>query len=219
MRNYRLPSDHVTTVRRKNSGFTLLELLVALAIGSLIIVAAYTVFFSIHRAQEIATTDMEQRHALRATMDLLRRELSSVLFHPRDENLRFLVEDRDFFSRPASNLSFTTIAPPAEGAVSDQLTLLYQVMEKEEKEEQLQLVRIAKDFFLDEEQYTLTGYPIMENLEGFLVECYDGSQWQKSWDTLLTPVLPRAIRVTISIKDRDQVVSYSITATPKVVIQ
>ncbi|MDY0299964.1 MAG: prepilin-type N-terminal cleavage/methylation domain-containing protein [Trichlorobacter sp.] len=204
---------------QQNSGFTLLELLVALAIGSLIIAAAYTVFFSINRAQEIAVTDMEQRRALRATMDLLRRELSSVLYRTGDENLRFLVEDRDFFDKPASNLSFTTIAPPADGGVSDQLSLLYQLSEKENEEENLQLIRIAKDFFLDEEQYTLTGYPIMEHLEGFFVECYDGSQWQKSWDTALTPVLPRSVRVTISLKDRDQVVSYSMTTTPKVVIQ
>ncbi|CAH2031549.1 type II secretion system protein GspJ [Trichlorobacter ammonificans] len=198
---------------RRNGGFTLLELLVALAIASLVITAAYGVFFSLNRAQQVAGVDMEQRRALRSALDLLRRELTSLLYRAGDKQLRLLVEDRDFFGKPASNLSFATIAPPADGPVSDQLLLRYLVVEAGE---QLKLTRAARDYFLEEEMERVAAYPVLEKLEGFLVECYDGSKWLKNWDTSLTPALPKAIRVTVTLRDRERVVSHRITAVPRI---
>lgn len=198
---------------RRNGGFTLLELLVALAIAALVVTAAYGVFFSLNRAQQVASVDMEQRRALRSSLDLLRRELSSILYNSGDKRLRLLVEDRDFFGKPASNLSFATIAPPADGPVSDQVLLRYLVVEAGE---QLKLTRAARDFFLEEEMERVPAYPVLDKLEGFLVECYDGSKWLKNWDTALTPALPKAIRVTVTLRDRERTVSHQVTALPKV---
>jgi len=147
---------------KRRNGFTLLELLVALAIASLIIVAAYGTFFSLNRAQQVAGNDMAQRRSQRALLDLLRRELSSILFRANDKQLRFLVEDRDVFGKPASSLSFASIAPPLEGAVSDQTVLRYQTLESGER---LVLTRSAKDYFLDEKERTT--YPVLEELDGF----------------------------------------------------
>lgn len=195
----------------RRNGFTLLELLVALAIASLIIVAAYGTFFSLNSAQQIAGKDMAQRRSQRALLDLMRRELSSILYRASDKQLRFLVEDRDIFGKPASILSFASIAPPLDGMVSDQSVLRYQVVESGER---LVLTRSAKDYFLDEKLRTT--YPVLEELDGFLVECYDGSKWLKNWDTALRPALPKAIRITFTLYDKGQAVSHKITATPRV---
>lgn len=197
--------------RKRRNGFTLLELLVALAIAALIIVAAYGAFFSLNRAQQVAGTDMAQRRSQRALLDLMRRELSSILYRANDKQLRFLVEDRDIFGKPASGLTFVSIAPPLEGMVSDQSVLRYQVVESGER---LVLVRSARDFFSDDKLRVT--YPVLEELDGFLVECFDGSKWLKNWDTALTPVLPKAIRVTFTLHDKGQTVTHKITATPKV---
>lgn len=195
----------------RRNGFTLLELLVALAIASLIIVAAYGTFFSLNSAQQIAGKDMAQRRSQRALLDLMRRELSSVLYRASDKQLRFLVEDRDIFGKPASILTFASIAPPLDGMVSDQSVLRYQVVESGER---LVLTRSAKDYFLDEKLRAT--YPVLEELDGFLVECYDGSKWLKNWDTALRPALPKAIRITFTLYDKGQTVSHKITATPRV---
>ncbi len=210
----------------RRNGFTLLELLVAFAIASLIIVAAYGAFFSLNHAQQVAGNDMTQRRSQRALLDLMRRELSSILYRAGDKKLRFLVEDRDIFGKPASGLSFASIAPPLYGMASDQSMLRYRVLESGER---LVLTRTARDYFLDENVPVMeerngvmvdrSSYPVLEELDGFLVECFDGSKWLRNWDTALTPALPKAIRITFTMYDKGQAVSHKITAIPKVTVQ
>lgn len=195
-------------------GFTLLELLLALAIAALILVAAYTTLFSLTKAQETASTGMEKRRALRNTMDLLRRELTSTLFKSGDTRLRFIVEDRDYYGKPASTIQFATLTAPSEGLATDQLRVRYQTTEKSNSS--LTVRRTSRVFFADEDQKN--GYPLLDETEGFLVECYDGSKWVKAWDTTLNPALPKMIRVTITIQEANQKVPYRLIATPRMVL-
>jgi general secretion pathway protein J len=56
----------------------------------------------------------------------------------------------------------------------------------------------------------------MESIEGFLVECYDGGIWVKSWNTDINYSLPKAVRVTVMIKEGAKTVSFSTTASPRI---
>lgn len=196
-------------------GFTLLELLVALAIASLILVAAYTTLLTLTKAHEKASQEMEQRRALRNTMDLLRRELAATLFRTSNTRLRFVVQDKDFYGKPASTLTFATLGPPTEGLASDQLQVRYQI--SEENDNQLNLRRISRGLFAEGELGL--GYPLIYGVEGFQVECHNGSTWVKTWDTALTNALPQMIRVTITMREADQKVPYHLIATPRMVSQ
>ena len=101
-----------------NSGFTLLELLLALTLLTILTAALYGSYFSLFKGREAASEGMESRRELRTTLDLLRRELTGVLYRKNDKRFRFVVEDRDFYGKPASTLTFTTIAPPAVTVVT-----------------------------------------------------------------------------------------------------
>lgn len=192
-------------------GFTLLELLVALAVAAIVLLAATTSLFNLHNAREQADQLMEQQRALRSSLDLVRRELNSALFGTGNEKLRFQILDRDFYGKPASILSFTTLAPPLEAAVSDQIQVVWQV---EELGEQLRLVRSSREFFRNDDLEPVD-YPLIEQVEGFLVECYDGNNWIRTWDTELTRGLPRLIRVTISVPQQDGIASFQVLASPR----
>lgn len=197
-----------------NKGFTLLELLIALALLSILSSAIYGTYFSLMRGRESATAGMESRRELRVTLDTLRRELNSILYNRTDKRLHFVVEDRDVFGKPASALDFTTITPPSLNSqpTSDMATLRYQLVEKEKK---LLLGRQIKDIFMAEET---PRYPQMEELEGFLVECYDGGKWVKSWDTSINMGLPKSIRVTIRVREGEKTVDFFTFATPRVAV-
>ncbi len=197
------------------SGFTLLELLVALAVASLIVLAVTSTLFSLNRAYETASTGMEQRRALRSTLDLLRRELSATLYKNSDKQLRFQVEDRDYYGKPTSTLTFTTLAPPLEGETSDQVRVQYKT---EALDKTITLTRASRDFF-QQETTPLKAFPLLDSLEGFQVECHDGSKWVKSWDTALTNRLPKQVRVTLLLPDNGKTVSYQVTATPRITVQ
>ncbi len=194
-----------------SKGFTLLELLVALAVASIVLLATTTSLFNLSNARERADQLMEQQRALRNSLDLVRRELNSALFGTGNEKFRFQILDRDFYGKPASVLSFTTLAPPLEAAVSDQIQVIWQV---EELGEKLRLVRSSREFFRNDDLESVD-YPLIEQVEGFLVECYDGSKWIRTWDTELTKGLPRLIRVTISVPQQDGIISFQVLASPR----
>ncbi|HEX5773368.1 MAG TPA: type II secretion system protein GspJ [Geomobilimonas sp.] len=212
-------AGHDKRRQNRDTGFTLLELLVALSLLVILSTALYGTFFAVTRGRDAATGGMETRRELRTTLDQIRRELTGAFIRgpatPGEKPLAtFVVEDRDSFGRPASNLTFTTFAPPRSDNLptSDQVTVRYGV---EEKEKRLELTREARDRYL-------TGpplpYPQMEEVEGFLVECYDGAKWIRNWNTTpgLNAGLPKAIRVTIQLKEGDNTTEFSTIATPQV---
>jgi len=193
------------------AGFTLLEILVALSLLTILAGALYGSYFALIKGREKAVAGMESRRELRTTLDLLRRELSAIVYRKNDKRTRFVVEDRDLFAKPASVLAFIAIAPP-EGsgtALSDLAELKYQ---PEEDNGNMLLFRQAKDIHFSGDPFR---YPQMEQVEGFLVECLSGDKWVKSWDTDINTNLPAAVRVTITVREGDRPVEYSIIATPR----
>ena len=193
-------------------GFTLLELLVALALLVIIAAAVYGSYFTVIRGRDSATAGMEALRETTATLGMLRREVSSALYRANDKKLSFVVEDRDQFGKPASNLTLSTLGMtrPGDTPSSDLRVVRYRPREKEGK---LLLARSEKELFFDIEPQQ---YPQMENLEGFLVECYDNGKWVRSWDTALNGKLPDAVRITLSVKDGDKTVSYRAIIRPRV---
>lgn len=196
----------------RQRGFTLLELLLALALLVLIVGTLYGSYFALFKGREAASAGMESRRELRTTLDLLRRELSGVLYRQNDKRFHFVVEDRDLFGKPASTVSFIAVAPPEAGgiAVSDQVDVRYGIMENDKR---MVLTRSAKGLYASGDPLR---YPQLEQVEGFLVECRSGDKWVKSWDLAINPNLPEAIRVTITVLENDKPVAYSITATPRI---
>ena len=173
--------------------------------------ALYGTYFSLMRGRETAVAKMDARRELSTTLDLLRRELSAAYYPQGTQNLKlhFVVEDRDFFGKPASTLDFTAIAPPRSDnlTASDQVQVVYKPVEKEQK---LLLTRQARDLYVTADPLP---YPQMEELEGFLVECYDGVKWVRTWNTKMNAGgLPKAVRITIRVKEGDKAVEFSVIA-------
>jgi len=181
-----------------NKGFTLIELLVALALLVILTGALYGTYFSVMAARERGGARIDQRRELSTTLGKLHDELSSSFFNKKNQRLHFVVEDRDSFGKPASLLQFTAIAPPRiDPAPASDITLVrYSVQEKEEV---LSLVRESRDPYLDVSVKS-TPYPIIDQIDGFLVECWDGGKWVKSWDTALNGFLPKKVRITLTLK-------------------
>jgi len=96
------------TPSSREAGFTLLELLVALAIVAILALAQAAPFQSTIKSRERAETAMEQSNAARLTLQRLAEELTGAV-PMADERERFSLVDRTF-DRPASELSFTTNA-------------------------------------------------------------------------------------------------------------
>jgi general secretion pathway protein J len=204
------------------NGFTLLEVLIAVVLLGILTAALYGSYFSVFKARERAAEGMEARRELGTTLDLLRREIASSVFKPGSvplnqanpqDRLRFVVEDRDNFGKPASNLEFTTLAPPLAQTQRESgiVAVRYGIVEKNKQQI---LTRKELDIFQD--FATAQAYPQMERISGFLVECYDGSKWLKSWDTELNHRQPAMVRITVQFEEDGKPVEFSVLSGPKV---
>lgn len=195
----------------RNSGFTLLEILIAVALLGILSAALYGSYFGVLFARERASSGMESRRELGSTLDLIRREISSAVYNRTDKRLRFVVEDRDIFGVPSSSLELSTLAPPpVEGRnESGIIVTTYRLVEKEKKRS---LTRQEKDIVSEEK--LVHAYPQMEEIHSFLVECHDGSKWVKSWDTAINGGLPKNIRVTVQLMEDGMPVQFSMLANP-----
>jgi general secretion pathway protein J len=197
----------------RNSGFTLLEVLIAVVLLGILSAALYGSYFGVIRARDRASAGMESRRELGATLDLIRREVSSTLFNRSDKRLRFVVEDRDNFGAQSSTLELTTLAPPA-GTIRVESGIVIVTYRMAEKDKKRSLTRQERDIVSEES--IVPAYPQMEQITAFLVECFDGSKWVKSWDTSVNGVLPKSVRVTVEFEEDGKPVQFMMLSTPRV---
>lgn len=174
--------------------------------------ALYGSYFGVIQARDRASSGMETRRELGATLDLIRREVSSALFNRTDKRLRFVVEDRDNFGVQVSSLELTTLAPPSgqNRSESGVVAVAYRIAEKNKNRS---LTRQEKDIV--SEDTTIPAYPQMEQIHSFLVECYDGSKWVKSWDTAINLRLPSSVRVTVQVMEEGKPVQFTVLSSPR----
>lgn len=198
----------------RNNGFTLLEVLIAVVLLGILAGALYGSYFGVVRARERSAAGMESRRELGATLDLIRREVSSSMYSRTDKRLRLVVEDRDNFGVPSSTLELTTLAPPADMSRSESgiVVVRYRMAEKDKK---LTLTRQERDLVFDGPA-AVPAYPQMERISAFLVECHDGSKWVKSWDTSINGTLPKSLRVTVQVEEEGRPVEFSVLATTRI---
>jgi general secretion pathway protein J len=199
----------------RNSGFTLLEVLIAVVLLGILSAALYGSYFGVIRARDRASAGMESRRELGATLDLIRREVSSALFNRTDKQhpLKFVVLDRDNFGVPASTLELSTLAPP-DGQSRSESGIVIVTYKMADKDKKRILTRLERDLFSEED--TVPAYPQMEQISSFLVECsFDGSKWVKTWDAT-NQGLPRFVRVTVQVDEVGKTVEFSMLSAPRV---
>ena len=201
-----------------NRGFTLLEVLIAVTLLGVVAAALYGSYFTVMRARERASSGIEAHRELGGTLDLIRRECAAAVFRRGDKKLRFVVEDRDRYGKPSSTLELTTRMPPSTDLRTESGIGLvrYQMIQADQaKKDGTQiLTRSEQDLFLDSQE--LTPYPQMDRISAFLIECFDGSKWVKSWDTLLNNRLPAMVRITVQVEEDGVLREYSMLAPIRV---
>ncbi|MFO7667572.1 MAG: prepilin-type N-terminal cleavage/methylation domain-containing protein [Desulfobacterales bacterium] len=171
-------------------GFTLLELLIAIAIMSAVLVALYHTFFLSHRALLSMDNSLLKLQESRSFVDTLKREMESVFYSPDNRFCVFKMDDRDFYGRQTSRIVMTSLSPLINGMAK----ITYGVEE------------ISGRLIITKEMVPAMSQPsesrkvdLLEDVESFTLEGKYGDRWVKTWDSSLAKSIPDEIRISVTL--------------------
>ena len=186
-------------------GFTLIEILVATSILSIVLVAIYSTFSLGYRAIEGMDESMMKLQETRKAIDILRRELDSAYYDASEDKTFLKILDRDVYGKPAVQLTFTAFSTLRPGLSR----ISYYI---EEHDKKLTLFKKLESPFHEGDT---EGVDIIEDMEGFTIEAKYNDQWVKTWDTEINKSLPDEIRISMAVMVRGQKVTLSDISKPR----
>jgi general secretion pathway protein J len=141
------------------------------------------------------------------TMDTMGREMDSILYNRVNKNSFVKIEDRDFYGKDASRITFTSFSPLLPGLS----VISYYVEEKDGALRVFKKIKNASDTSRDPQ-----AVEVIEKIEAFTVEVFNDGKWVRTWDAAETGKIPDRIRVTLKITMKDRPVVLYETATPRI---
>ncbi len=190
------------------AGFTLLEMLVAIAILTIILGAVYSTFFLSNKALDGVDNTLLKLRECRMTLDTIGREMDSALYNRSSTFPVFKMEDRDLYGRQASKLAFTAFSPLVPG-----LSLVsYYVDDNGGK---LTLMKKIHSSYIPDNPED-KGVDLIENIRAFSVEANLDGKWVRTWDAAEMDGVPQELRVTITFTMKDKPFTLYETIYPKI---
>lgn len=173
-----------------DNGFTLIEILVAFSLLSVLLAALYSTFFVSQKAVSAVDDSLVRLQEARAAMDMIRKELESAFFSAEGEDSVFKLSDRDFYGKQASRLIFTSFAGRMPGLAS----IEYHV---EERNGRMSLNK--KTFSAFGKASDAKDFEVLGDVGSFTIEARYNNIWVRTWDSAVTASIPDEIRVSVSI--------------------
>ncbi|HEX4120583.1 MAG TPA: type II secretion system protein GspJ [Verrucomicrobiae bacterium] len=192
----------------KRTGFTLIEMLIAVSIFSILLVAIHTVFYTAMHLRNTASDALEATLPVEQALNVMQHDLANICTTTNSTNGGFL---GPLQSSPTNMLpnqigpDFYTTGGELDGMVPwgnvEKIDYLLAASTNGYRGPGRDLIRAVTHNLLplaqpaqpDEEHTLLSG---VQNLT-FLY--YDGTTWETSWDTTQQTNLPNAIKVQIQL--------------------
>ena len=190
-------------MRRGLRAFTLIELILAVGISSIVLIAANAVFFTAMRLRESTTRALDESLPIQQAIEILRRDLAGAMTPSANGIL-----SGDF---KVGGVSSVGLAQP----VDIELYTTTGVLRENEPWGEVQKVTYelqppannltrGKDLIRSVTRNllsTVTPQPenqwMMGGIESVAFSCFDGTNWYDTWDSTLTTNVPIAVRVRI----------------------
>lgn len=216
-----------TASRRSLGAFTLIEILLAVAIFGIVLMAMNTVFYSGLRLERATNRSLDERTTLNQALAILRRDLQGTV--PPNSNGVFICDFRSgaalsgslgssLSSSKGSSIEFCTTT----GVIRDELPwgdlqrVRYELVEPAERTMRgLDLVRVVTRNLLPATTEEVETQRLMGQVESLEFLTYDGSSWRDSWDTTMGDTgLPLAVRARVLLTNTNAAGNYSFTREP-----
>lgn len=181
--------------RERGMGFTLIEVLIALAIMAMILIALYSTFTLANRALFNADQSLVKLQEARAFVDTLKREIEAAFYSKEISYCVFKMDDRDFYGRQTSSLTVTSSSPLIKGIAN----INYAV------EERNGILVITKSMVSALSQPAENNrMDLLEDIESFTLQAKYQNALVKTWDSSLTKITPDEVKIILTIRMKDR---------------
>ena len=200
----------MTRCRRCRTGFTLIELILALVICAMLATTMYTAMAITQRARRSATESVNRTRAISIAAEILRQDFESVPPPTGDfaESFVGIKGAGALGTGDADQVEFFTIGhdepvravddPFAEGI--RKISLLVRT---DTGADMPVLVRRTTRNLRPSVEARVEEETIARDVRSFSIHYFDGVTWQDNWDsTTLDNTLPMAVAVTLELADR-----------------
>ncbi len=194
-----LQQNRMAQRKSPRRAFTLVEIMVAMAIFSLVVAAIYTTWELVLRASATSQAAAAQAQRERITMRTIEDSLTCVQsFQASLKYYPFIVQNGD---EPV--LSYTARLPEVfprnakfDGYPLRRLTFQLEAGDNSKKNLVLRQSPVLMDIDADEQNYPLV---LARDVKGFEIDCWDTNQMQfvTEWDN--TNTIPALVRVTLTL--------------------
>ena len=202
---------------RDRSGFTLLEILVAIGLTAALMLTSYEIFRQITRTQERAHPNRHRDLAAQVFLDRFERELVGTTLREKPEDVErasfpwlFFGDDRLVGGEDGDALRFVTQSPArAPGHASAALRLVSYHVAGASIEDRVDLFRVEESLPGELELAIPLdgGWPALEDVARFSLRFQneDLGLWQELWDSSAEDAdrLPVAVEVTVQLFEND----------------
>jgi general secretion pathway protein J len=178
-------------------GFTLVEILIAVAITSFLLMAVYGIFTSVSHAKRRLDTDGQGYHQARVLFDRLGRELRGTYVNRKTIGTLFRGGTNE---RGNLFLDLTTTAHTPQGGTGAGIVVVrYELLDDRENEVSHKiLIRRESPLFHDAENQA-EGSPLATGIEEMTLGFFDGQSWLSEWDDRNGSALPQRVSIFLKI--------------------
>jgi prepilin-type N-terminal cleavage/methylation domain-containing protein len=182
-------------IQGRDKGFTLIEVLISIAIMAMILIALYSTFALANRALFDVDQSLVKLQEARAFVDTLKREIESTFYSKDISYCVFKMDDRDFYGRQTSSLTVTSSSPLIKGLAN----INYAV------EERNGILVITKSMVSALSQATENSrMDLLEDIESFTLQAKNQNAWVKTWDSSLTKITPDEVKIILTIRMKNR---------------
>lgn len=193
-------------MRLDQRGFTLVEILVAVAVAALLLSTIYGVFQTVAGAKQRLDQEGESYHQARVIFDRLSRELRGAYAPAANSRSRFEGGTND---RGETYLRFTTTAStPLSGAGIGEVSYLLQ-QDPDHPAGRKVLERSEQG--LTSATQTAQGYRIASGIETLTLRFYHQGGWSEQWPAANPVRLPQAVEISLQLEVGDTLVPFRTT--------
>jgi len=190
----------IRKIERENrqSGFTLLEVLVALTVATIVLGAVYGIFTGISSAKQQLDQDSEGFHQARVLFGRMAREVRSTYFVTGRKDTLFrggLDDNRHFFLELT-----TTVTSPVLPVASGISRVRYEMRSDPDLPPDLLLLVRQERALLPGSEAGEMESRLTSGVHVFRLRFFDGSDWQEDWDASLLKKLPQMVELYVEIE-------------------